>query len=113
MDAVLQSSTPLANNYQTFDYLVRGNIVPVINDSGTTGSFEDAQHAQMAAYLQQGAIPQLPGFGVQWVEFFTGQVNFGVVDGQIKSNRLSVGLSQFRPTYDLVNDQLTVAVVSS
>ena len=112
MDMALQSSSTSPNSYQTFDYLVQGNIVPVLTDAGTTGSIEDAQHAQMAAYFQQGAIPQLPGFGVQWVEFFTGGVNFGVVDGQIKSNLIATNLPNFRPQYDLVNDKLTVAVVS-
>ena len=112
MDAALQSSFTPANSYQVFDYLVQGNIVPVLNDAGLTGSVEDAQHAQMSAYIQRGTIPQLPQFGVEWVEFFTGAVNFGVVDGEIKSNLLAVGLSNFRPVYDLVNDKLTVSVVS-
>jgi hypothetical protein len=112
MDMALQSSTNVANQYQTWDYLVQGNIVPVLDDAGATGSVEDSQHAQMCAFLQYGTIPQLPTFGVQWVEFFTGEVNFGVVDGQIKSNLMAVDLSSFRPTYDLVNDKLTVAVVS-
>ena len=112
MDMTLQSSSTAPNQYQTFDYLVVGNIVPVLNDSGVNGSIEDAQHAQMAAYIQRGTVPQLPQFGVEWVEYFTGGVNFGVVDGQIKSNLISIGLSKFRPTYDLVNDKLTVAVVS-
>ena len=112
MDAVLQSGSTTPNQYQTFDYLVQGNIVPVLNDAGTTGSIEDAQHAQMAAFIQVGTVPQLPTFGVQWVEFFTGGVNFGVVDGQIKSNLMATGLSNFRPVYDLVNDKLTVAVVN-
>jgi len=112
MDMALQSSTNVANQYQTWDYLVQGNIVPVLNDSGQTGSIEDAQHAQMASFIQYGTVPQLPTFGVQWVEFFTGQVNFGAVDGQIKSNLMAIGLSNFRPVYDLVNDKLTVSVVS-
>lgn len=112
MDMALKSSSTPANSYQIFDYLVQDNIVPILNDSGTNGSIEDAQHAQMAAYLQYGAIPQLPQFGVQWVEYFTGEVNFGVVDGAIKSNLATVGLSNFRPVYDLVNDKLTVSVVS-
>ena len=112
MDAALQSSQTLPNQYQTFDYLVVGNIVPVLNDSGQNGSIEDAQHAQLAAYIQRGAIPQLPGFGVEWVEFFTGTTNFGVIDGEIKQNLLAVGLSNYRPTYDIVNEKLTVAVVN-
>ena len=112
MDMALQSSTTLANQYQTFDYLVVGNIVPVITDSGQPGSIEDAQHAQLAAYTQRGTIPQIPGWGVEWVEFFTGGVNFGVVDGEIKQNLIAIGLSNYRPTYDIVNEKITVAVVS-
>ena len=88
MDAALQSSSTPANSYQTFDYLVVGDIVPVLNDSGANGSLEDAQHAQLAAYIQRGSIPQLTGFGVEWVEFFTGGVTFGVVDGEIKRTYL-------------------------
>ena len=112
MDAALKSSSTPANSYQTFDYLVVGDIVPVLNDSGQNGSIEDAQHAQLAAYIQRGAIPQLPGFGVEWVEYFTGGVNIGTVDGEIKQNLISIGLSNYRPNYDLVNEKLTVAVVN-
>ena len=86
--------------------------VPVLADSGSSLSQEDMQNAQMAAYLQYGSIPQLPNFGVQWAEYFTGSVDFGIVDGQIKSNLISVGLQNFRPIYDIVNEKLTVSVVS-
>ena len=107
------SQTEISSLYSNPQVLgLPGNIVPVLTDAGTNGSVEDAQHAQTAAFLQYGSVPQLPTFGVQWAEYFTGGVNFGVIDGQIKSNLSAVGLTQFRPTYDLVNDKLTVSVVS-
>lgn len=113
MDAQLQSSSTPADSYQTFDYFVDGNIVPVLDDAGAVNSLEDQQHAQLAAYLQYGTIPQLPSFGVQWVEYFTKQVNFGVVDGQIKSNLLAIGLPTFFPDYDIINQKLVVGVRKS
>lgn len=112
MDMQLQSSQTPANSYQIWDYQVVGNIVPILNDSGNVGSLEDNQHATVAAYLQYGSIPQLPQFGVQWMEFFTGQVNFGIVDGQIKQNLISTGLQSWFPNYDIVNEKLTVRVVN-
>lgn len=113
MDLQLQSSVSVAGSYQTWDYAVTNGIVPILDDSGDVNSLEDQQHAQMCAYTQVGTIPQLPDFGVQWVEYFTRAVNFGVVDGQIKSNLVSTGLSSYYPSYDLVNEKLIVSVVKS
>lgn len=112
MDMQLQSSKTAANQFQTWDYYVSGNIVPVLSDAGATNSMEDNQHATMAAFFQVGTIPQLPQFGVQWVEYFTREVSFGVVDGQIKSNLISSGLAKYYPSYDIVNEKLVVSVVS-
>ena len=105
MDARMQSTQSIPNQFQTWDYYVADGIVPILE-----GSQEESQTAMIAAYLQKGTIPQLPETGIPWVEFFTGQVQFNEVDGAIKNALNQVGLTQFYPTYDLVNDNLIATV---
>jgi hypothetical protein len=106
MDAQMQSTSKSANSYQTWDYYVdsSGN-VPIL-----TGSQEEAQAANMAAFLQRGTIPQLPEEGVQWVEYFMGEVTFGDIDNQIKNNLMKIDLVDYFPTYEIVNDALVTNI---
>lgn len=112
MDMQLQSSVTSANQYQTWDYAVVNGIVPILHDSGSKTSLEDNQAATVAAFIQKGTVPQLPTFGVEWVEFFTHQISFGVVDGDIKTNLNAIGLNKYYPTYDIVNENLVCKVVA-
>ena len=108
MDARMQSSQSLPNQYQTWDYYVDSGIVPILE-----GSQEDSQAAAIAAFIQLGTIPQLPDTGVPWVEFFTGEIQFNQVDSSIKSALNKLGLISFYPQYDLVNGNLVAKVISS
>ncbi len=102
----MQSTTKSANQYQTWDYYVDSNgKVPIL-----TGDNENAQAANMAAFLQRGTIPQLPDEGVQWVEYFMGEVTFGDIDNQIKNNLMKLDLVDYFPQYEIVNDQLLTKI---
>ena len=105
MDAQMQSSQTALNQYQTWDYLVNSGIVPILQNSQ-----EQEQAAAIAAFIQTGTIPQLPDYGVDWVGFFAGEVDIGVIDNSIKQNLASAGLADFSPTYDLVNGNLICRV---
>ena len=105
MDARMQSTSTAAGQYPTWDYFVSGGIVPIIS-----GTDEDAQAATMAAFLQVGTIPQLPEEGVDWVGYTMGEASFNEIDNKIKANLSSIGLTDYCPTYDLVNDTLVTNV---
>jgi hypothetical protein len=107
MDALMQSSQSLPNQYQTWDYQVTNGIVPIIDGVGG-----DQQAAMFAAFIQTGTIPQIPESGTPWVEFFTGTVSFSQIDNQIKSNLNALGLISYYPQYDFVNGNLVAKVVS-
>ena len=106
MDARMQSSQSIPNQFQTWDYYVQDGIVPIFE-----GETEAQQSATIAAFLQIGTIPQLPNTGIPWVEFFTGDVDFNIVDGAIKTLLQSIGLSEYYPEYTLVNDSIICKVV--
>ena len=102
----MQSTTKSANQYQTWDYYVDSTgKVPIID-----GEQERAQSANMAAFIQRGTIPQLPDDGVQWVEYFMGEVTFSDIDNQIKNNLMQIDAVDYFPTYEIVNDQLITSV---
>ena len=105
MDALMQSSQSLPNQYQTWDYYVQDGIVPIL-----TGSVEESQAATIAAFIQLGTIPQLPDSGIPWVEFFTGTVQFNQIDNAIKLILTQLGLTSFYPQYNLVNGNLVAQV---
>lgn len=106
MDARMQSSVSLPNQYQTWDYYVVDGIVPIIE-----GIQENSQTATIAAFIQVGTVKQLPTYGIPWVEFFTGEVGFNVIDSQIKTNLNQLGLIAYYPQYDLINNNLVATVV--
>jgi hypothetical protein len=105
MDAQMQSSTKSPTSYQEWDYYVVNGIVPIIE-----GEEENAQAATIAAFLQVGTIPQLPEEGVDWTGFFTGGVPFNEIDNTIKNNLARIGLVDYYPTYDTINDSLVAQV---
>ena len=101
----MQSSVSSASVYQTWDYYVQDGIVPII-----TGDQENQQAAAMAAFIQIGTIPQLPEEGVDWTGYFTGDVPFNEIDNSIKNNLSKLGLVDYYPTYETVNDSLVAKV---
>ena len=105
MDAQMDSSTKSPTSYQEWDYAVVNGIVPILE-----GEQEKAQSATMAAFLQLGTIPQLPEEGVDWTGFFTGDVPFNEIDNSIKNNLATLGLVDYYPTYDTINDSLVAQV---
>ena len=82
------------------------HIVPMV-----TGAVEDAQQAQMLAFLILDGVPQLPGKGSDWLGFMTNNLPFGQLDAQIRKAMEDGGHGDYSPDYDIVNDQLTVHAV--
>jgi hypothetical protein len=108
MDKKLTSYTD-SNNQFFVDYQVDSNgCVPII-----TGEEEQLQNAQMAAYIQKDAIPQLVGngHGVDWPGFLSGKTGFGEIDAQIRDNLTYAGLSDlYAPFYAIENEKLKTTV---
>lgn len=103
----MESSKTIPGQYQTWDYYVADGIVPILETPN-----DNNQAASIAAFIQVGTVPQLPEYGVPWVEFFTGQVNFGALDGAIKANLGNIGKVSYYPSYDLINGNLVATVVN-
>ncbi len=106
MDFTMDSSTEgNVNSFPTWDFAVFSGIVPFI--SGDPGQ---VQAAEMAAFIQLGSIPQLPGLGVPWAEFLTKSVTFGDLDAAIRQSAFNAGVANFVPSYDFVNAKLVVTM---
>ena len=101
----MDSTTNTANTNKTWDYYIKDGIVPILE-----GTPENDQKAAISGYLQRGSIPQLPESGIQWTEYFLGEIGFNDIDNQIKNALNSEGLTLYFPTYDLVNDQLITKI---
>ena len=107
MDAQLasESGTPPTWDFYVEPIPAGGDIVPII-----AGSQETAQEAAVAATLLLNGIPQLPGVGVDHLGFLAGTVLFGELDAQIRTAIANTGNSQYVPSYDIVNNGLTITV---
>ncbi len=79
------------------------HIVPMI-----TGQTEEEQQAQVACSEVLGSIPQLPSSGVDWPTFLVGSGSFPALDASIRQNLSDSGRSDYQPTYDIINDALSV-----
>jgi hypothetical protein len=100
------ASTKFSNvAYPTFDFVVKDGIVPIIE-----GQVEEEQAAALITYLQLNTIPQLPAQGSPWMQYLTGETDFSDLDNTIRNNLIAIGLVDFNPDYDIVNDRLTVKV---
>jgi hypothetical protein len=106
IDAQMTSTVTSSSAYPTWDFNVVGNIVPIIQDT-----LAEQQSANVAAFLQIGTIPQLPGIGVDWTGYLTGNLSFGDLDQAIRASLLAVGLSTFSPNYDIVGSKLTTTII--
>ena len=106
-DALVGSTTPQIMDFPVWDWQTdpTGTFVPVID-----GAEADSQEASLYAYVDKNSIPQLPGIGVPWSEFLTGQNDFAGIDCAIRYNLSLAGLS-FQPSYDMINGQLVASVV--
>ena len=89
----------------SWDCDVENGLVPIIKDDE-----EDLQCATIAGFLIVGTVPQLPEAGVQWTDFLTGKITFGVLDFYVRESLLNVGKDNFYPEYDIEEDQLTMKV---
>lgn len=89
----------------SWDCLLKDGIVEII-----TGDEEDLQTATLAGFLIKGTVPQLPDAGVPWLEFLTGNMDFGELDYYIRDSLRLTGKDLFMPDYDIQNDQLTMSV---
>jgi hypothetical protein len=85
--------------------VVKDGIVPIIE-----GQVEEEQAAALITYLQLNTIPQLPAQGSPWMQYLTGETDFSDLDNTIRNNLIAIGLVDFNPDYDIVNDRLTVKV---
>lgn len=91
--------------YQTWDFQVVGTIVPMIY-----GGVADTQAAALGAFTNKNAIKQLPGVGVPWTSFLTGEAAFPDVDTAI---RFALGQADlpYSPTYSMLNTKIVCQVV--
>ncbi len=108
MDIQMSSSTEeTETTFPTWDFTVVDGVVPLIS-----GDQERVQTAAMAAFIQVGSVPQLPGVGVPWTEFLTGGATFGDIDAAIRKAALASNVSDFTPQYDFENGRLTVVMTA-
>jgi hypothetical protein len=82
-----------------------GGVVPIIS-----GTQEALQQASVAATIVLNGIPQLPGVGVDHLGFLAGSVLFGQLDAQVRQAISNSGHPEYVPSYDIVNNVLTVTV---
>lgn len=110
MDMQMASSTQGSpSSFPTWDFQVDSmGQVPMI-----FGDPESVQAATIAAFIQVGSVPQLPGVGVPWAEFLTGGASFGDLDAAIRQAAKTAGVSNFAPQYSIVNEQLVVTMQAS
>lgn len=104
---VSRSTAQTASQFPNFDVAVENGIVPLVS-----GNDESVQAAALAAFIQVGTIPQLPGVGVPWAEFSTNIATFGDVDAAIRKAAAAANVSNFSPDYSIENEKLVVNMVA-
>ena len=105
IDATMNSTSVSGSNYPTWDFVVTSGQVPFI-----TGQAASQQNANIAVFIQQGNIPQLPSKGVNWVGFLTSQIGFGQLDQNIRQALSDAQAAGFVPQYTTSSGQLFVSV---
>lgn len=105
IDALMSSTTTDPTTYPTWDFVVISGQVPLVS-----GNVAAQQNANIAVYMQQGNIPQLPAKGVDWVGFLTSQIGFGQLDQNIRQALSDALASGYVPQYTTASGRLTVSV---
>jgi hypothetical protein len=106
MDLKMNSTTiGTSSAFPVWDIDVVNGVAQIV-----TGDAEHVQKASMAAFIQVGSVPQLPGVGVPWVEFLTGGANFADLDAAIRKAAQAVDEPNFSPNYDFENGRLVVTM---
>jgi hypothetical protein len=76
-----------------------------------TGDEEALQNAEVASFIKVGSTPQLPNAGVDWLGFLTGEIDFGELDSQIRTNISDAGqIDDYVPEYTLENNKLKTII---
>ena len=109
-DYTMVSTYQNAQGNTTWDYLVdeNGN-APIIS-----GTKETEQQAIVAAFQQQGLVPQSPNIGVPWTQYFTKQIQFSQLDAAINIAIANAGISGYSPSYSVdSNGKLIVDIIKN
>jgi hypothetical protein len=69
------------------------------------------QQGAIAVYLTRGSTPQVPLDGVDWQSYIGGIKSMGELDADIKGNIEKLGNTTLYPSYDIVNNKLTVNIL--
>ena len=106
MDFEMTGYTDSETKERVWDFAVKKGRFMAI-DHGTA----DEQRAAVAAFVQRGSVPQMPGFGNQWAELLTGQITPQEVNAQVKSSIIGAnGNMGFAPVYSMKDGQLSVEI---
>ena len=106
MDALMASSTPPSPSvFMTWDFVTKDGEVPYIE-----GQTEEDQRAQLAVFVQQGLVKQLPTIGVNWTAFLTKALSFDGLDAQIRNSLTSSGDTTHAVDYSAAQDKMIVTL---
>jgi hypothetical protein len=106
MDALMNHSEVIgANANQTWDFMQVDGIVPYVQ-----GTEEEDQKAEIACFVQLGAIPQLPTIGVDWTGFFLKEKTIGDLDFSIRKQLSDSGLTNHSISYSADGDAMTLVL---
>jgi hypothetical protein len=109
MDALMQSSTELtALSYPTWDFAYSEGCVLYIE-----GDAEHQQRAEIACFMQKGAVPQIPSVGADWLSFFLKKITFADLDAQIRQMLINTDELEYSPSYSASDDLLIATVQRS
>lgn len=106
MDFEMVGYTDSDTKERIWDFAVKNGTLRTI-DHGEA----DEQRAAVAAFVQRGSVPQMPGFGNQWAELLTGQVTPQEVNAQVRSSIIGTnGNLGFAPVYSTKDGALNVEI---